>query len=325
LLTTLKSRLPDDSIAAVAAGTTVVLWASAFVGIRGAAPYFSPGALAFGRLLAASVVLLVVLAIRRPGLPARRAWPGIIGSGVLWFGVYMVTLNWGEQSVDAGTAAMIVNIGPIVIALLGGWLLGEGFPPRLLAGMAVAFAGTMVIGWATSTGAGASPSGVMLCVVAALGYGAGMISQKVALRHASSVQVTVYGCLIGALATTPFAGQFAGQAVTAPTWAVVNVVYLGVFPTALAFSTWAFALSRTSAGRLGATTYLVPAIVILLAWGLLDELPSWLALLGGVLCLGGVAVTRSRSRSTAPGGGSVTPDKGAVESAGTTTGRDVRS
>src|SRR5689334_7027090 len=79
------------------------------------------------------------------GWPPRAAWPGILGSGVLWFGLYMITLNWGEREVDAGTAAMVVTIGPILIALLGGWLLREGFPRRLGAGMAVSLAGIIVV------------------------------------------------------------------------------------------------------------------------------------------------------------------------------------
>src|SRR4051794_31023353 len=104
--------------AVAAAGVTVVLWASAFVSIRSAGAAYSPGALALGRLLAGSLVLGVIALIRRVGWPARAAWPGILISGVLWFGGYMVALNWGEREVDAGTAAMVVNIGPILIALL---------------------------------------------------------------------------------------------------------------------------------------------------------------------------------------------------------------
>ncbi len=88
-----------------------------------------PGALALGRLLAGTLVLGAILIVRREGLPGRGAWPGIITSGVLWFGLYMVALNWGEQEVDAGTAAMLVNIGPILIALLGARMLGEGAAP----------------------------------------------------------------------------------------------------------------------------------------------------------------------------------------------------
>ncbi|CAL9619197.1 hypothetical protein SUDANB145_05798 [Streptomyces sp. enrichment culture] len=75
------------------------------------------------------------------------------------------------------------------------------------------------------------------------------------------------------------------------------MVYLGVFPTALAFTTWAYALARTTAGRMGATTYAVPALVVLLSWLALDEVPGPLTLVGGALCLAGVGVSRSRARA----------------------------
>ena len=68
-----------DRLALAAALTTVLLWASAFVGIRAAMPDLSAGALALGRLLVGSVALGAILAIRREGLPPREAWPGIAG------------------------------------------------------------------------------------------------------------------------------------------------------------------------------------------------------------------------------------------------------
>ena len=223
--------------AMVAAGVTVVLWASAFVGIRAAAPYYSPGALALGRLLAGAVTLVVFLLLRREGLPPRAAWPGIVVSGVLWFGLYMVLLNWGEREVDAGTAAMVVNVGPIVMALLAGWLLGEGFPRRLLAGIAVACCGAVVVGLSMSGGGRASVLGVLLCLGAAVTYAGGVVAQKPALRHASALQATTFGCVIGAVACLPFAGQLVGEVVDAPAHITLTVVYLGVFPTAVAFTT----------------------------------------------------------------------------------------
>jgi drug/metabolite transporter (DMT)-like permease len=238
-----------------------------------------------------------VLLIRREGLPPRAAWPGIAVSGLLWFGVYMVVLNWGEQQVDAGTAAMVVNIGPVLIALLGARLLGEGLPPRLVAGMAVSFGGAVVVGLSMSGEGGASTLGVLLCLLAAVGYAGGVVAQKPALAHGSALQVTTFGCLVGTVACLPFAGQLVGQAADAPLSATLNMVYLGVFPTALAFTTWAYALARTTAGRMGATTYAVPALVVLMSWLALDEVPGLLTLAGGALCLAGVAVSRSRPRS----------------------------
>ncbi|MER6859186.1 DMT family transporter [Streptomyces pilosus] len=299
-------------LAAGAAAVTVVLWASAFVSIRSAGAAYSPGALALGRLLAGALTLGAISLLRREGLPPRAAWPGILISGLLWFGFYMVALNWGEQQVDAGTAALVVNIGPVLIALLGARLLGDAMPPRLLAGMAVSFAGAVAVGLSMSGGGGSSVLGVVLCLLAAVAYAAGVVAQKPALSTASPLQVTTYGCLVGAVACLPFAGQLAGEAADAPLAATLNMVYLGVFPTALAFTTWAYALSRTTASRMGATTYAVPALVVLMSWLALGEVPGVLTLAGGGLCLAGVAVSRSRPRAVAapaPREGAGEPDR----------------
>ena len=290
-----------DRRALLAAAVTVVLWASAFVAIRSAGHDFSPGALALGRLLPAAAVLGLISLSQRVGWPPRAAWPGIAATGVLWFGVYMVALNAGEQHVDAGTAAMVVNIGPILIALLSGWLLRERLPRPLILGITVSFAGVILVGIATSTGSHPSLAGVLLCLLAAVAYSVAVVSQKPALRHASALQVTTFGCAVGALACLPFTGQLVSQLATAPLTATLSVAYLGVFPTALAFTTWAYALSKTSASKKGATTYLVPALTVLMSWAILGQVPGWLALVGGMLCLAGVALSRLRPGSS-PGG-----------------------
>ncbi|MGC5397159.1 DMT family transporter [Streptomyces sp. DT20] len=297
-MTTIPAPAPrSDWRAPAAACTTVVLWASAFVSIRSAGEAYSPGALALGRLLTGSLALGALLLVRREGLPPRAAWPGIIVSGLLWFGLYMVVLNWGEQQVDAGTAAMVVNIGPLLIALLGSRLLGEGLPRRLALGMGVSFAGAVVVGLSMS-GKGSSPVlGVLLCLLAAVTYAAGVVGQKPALGHGSALQITTFGCLVGTVACLPFSGALISDAAGAPLSATLNMVYLGLFPTALAFTTWAYALARTTAGRMGATTYAVPALVVLMAWLLLDEVPAPLTIGGGLLCLAGVAVSRTRPRA----------------------------
>ncbi|MFE0475522.1 DMT family transporter [Streptomyces sp. NPDC058947] len=288
-----------EMLAAAAAAVTVVLWASAFVSIRSAGDAYSPGALALGRLLAGALTLGVICLVRRETRPPRSAWRGIAISGVLWFGFYMVALNWGEQQVDAGTAALVVNTGPILIALLGSRLLGDPMPPRLLAGMAVSFAGAVTVGLSMSGEGGSSVLGVVLCLLAAVAYAGGVVAQKPALGSASPLQVTTFGCLVGAVVCLPFAGQLVQEAAKAPASATLNMVYLGVFPTALAFTTWAYALSRTTASRMGATTYAAPALVVLMSWLFLGEVPGLLTLAGGALCLAGVAVSRSRSRAAA--------------------------
>jgi drug/metabolite transporter (DMT)-like permease len=283
-----------ELLALGAAGVTLVLWASAFVGIRAAGDHFSPGALALGRMTVAAAVLGLFVVVRREPLPRVRDLPLIALCGLLWFAAYMVLLNAAERRVDAGTAAMLVNIGPVLIALLAGFLLGEGFPRALFAGCAVAFAGVAVIATATSDGGASGGYGTLLCVLAALGYAGGVVTQKIVLRRVSALQTVFLCCVAGALACAWAAPSLVRGLGAAPASSAAWLVYLGVAPTAIGFMTWAYALARTNAGRLAATTYLVPAISILLGWALLAETPPALALVGGAICLAGVAVARRR-------------------------------
>jgi drug/metabolite transporter (DMT)-like permease len=283
----------------VAVVVTVLAWASAFVAIRGVGDDLSPGALALGRLLVGTAVLALLMVGRGWVRPRGREWGLLVVCGVGWFGVYNVALNAAEQHLDAGTTAMLVNIGPILIAVFAGLLLGEGFPRWLVVGIAVAFAGVVLIGLATRS-AETDMVGVVLCVVAAVTYAGGVVAQKPLLRRLPGSQVTFMACALGAVCCLPWAGALIDDLGSAPAGSVLGMVYLGAVPTALAFSTWAYALSRMDAGRLGVTTYLVPPLVILLGWLLLDEVPPALALVGGAVCLAGVALSRRRDRVRRP-------------------------
>jgi drug/metabolite transporter (DMT)-like permease len=290
---------PPDGRTLAAVVVTVLAWASAFVAIRGVGHDLSPGALALGRLLVGTAVLGLLMAGRGWVRPTAREWALIIVCGVGWFGVYNVALNAAEQHLDAGTTAMLVNIGPILIAVFAGLLLGEGFPRRLVAGLAVAFAGVLLIGTATRS-AEADLLGVALCVVAAVTYAGGVVAQKPVLRRLPGLQVTFTSAAIGAVCCLPWAGVLADELGRAPTGSIAGMVYLGVVPTALAFSTWAYALRRMDAGSLGVSTYLVPPLVIGLGWLLLGEVPPALALVGGAVCLAGVALARGGRMARRP-------------------------
>ena len=213
---------------------------------------------------------------------------------MLWLGVYSVTLNAAERRVDAGTAAMLINTGPILIAVLAGVFLHEGFPRGLFAGCAVAFAGCVLIGVATTDNSTQGGFGIVLCIVAALAYAAAVVVQKPVLSRVSAFQVTWLGCVAATIACLPFASTLAGDLANADGSAIAWMVYLGVVPTAVGFATWSFALGRTSAGRMASLTYLIPVVAIVLGWALLGETPPWLAAVGGALCLAGVYVARTR-------------------------------
>lgn len=283
-----------------ALSVTLVLWSSAFVAIRHLGHDVSPGALSLGRLLVASLALTVLLVRTRRTRLVRAEVLLLLLCGVAWFGIYNIALNDSERRIDAATAAMLVQVGPIVVALLAAVFLGERLTGWLLAGIAVAFAGVVVIGLAMRGDGGSDVSGVLLALLAALTYAIGVVSQKVLLRRLSAAEVVCYACWIGVVVCLPWTGDLLDVVRHGERADLAWIAYLGLFPTALAFSLWAFALRHTDAGKQAITTFLVPGITAVMAWVLLDEVPPALAFAGGVLCVVGVLLTRRRPRPLVP-------------------------
>jgi drug/metabolite transporter (DMT)-like permease len=256
---------PRTEAAAVAAAlVTVVLWGSAFVAIRDAGRTLSPGSITLGRLLVSLLALGAAASIRREPLPGRQDLARIASFGVLFLGVYSLALNAAERRVDAGTAAMVINTGPILIVVLAGLFLEEGFPRRLLAGCGVALAGCVLIGLASTQAGSRGGLGIALLVVAAFAYATAVVVQKPALARTSPLQVTWLGCVAATVLCLPFAPALIGEVDDAGAVGIGWLVYLGLAPTALGFATWAYALRRMSAGRLASLAYLIPVVAVVL-------------------------------------------------------------
>ena len=282
-----------------AVAVTLVLWASAFVAIRHLAGTFSPGALSLGRLLVGSVCLGLVALSRGLPRPTRGQWVSIVTIGVLWFGIYNVALNAGEQHVDAGTAVMLIQVSPVLVALLAATFLHERFTRYLALGLALAFGGVALIATASDSSGDRSVLGVVLCLLAAVVYSISLVLQKPLVAKLPAIHVTWLACTVGAVVCLPFLGRLVDDTRSASASDVWWVVYLGVFPTAIAFTTFAYALRTMSASSLGVTTYLVPPITIVMGWLFLGETPPGMAYVGGVLALVGVAVARRKPRTLA--------------------------
>lgn len=290
---------PSTWLPLAAVCVTLVFWASAFVGIRHLGHDFSPGALSLGRLLVGTVCLGAVVLPRGLPRPTGRQWVSIVTIGVLWFGVYNVALNAGERRIDAGTAAMLIQIAPVLIAVLASVFLRERFTAYLAGGLALAFAGVGLISLSSGESSNHDIIGVLLCLLSALVYSISLILQKPLVARLPAIHVTWLACTVGAVVCLPFAGQLIEQARDAPVSSSLWLVYLGVFPTALAFTTYAYALRHMSASNLGVTTYLVPPLTIVMGLVLLDETPPTMAYVGGALALVGVAIARRKPRTIA--------------------------
>ena len=267
---------------------TVLAWSSAFVVIRAVLPVFAPGELAFLRQLVV-VPLLAVWMIGQKWLwPTVREWVLIAIFGLTWFSIYIVALNTAEQTIDAGTASFIVNIGPLLIAVGAFLFLGEKLSRNLLAGALIALAGVGLIAWGTSSSDRVDLVGLLWALVATVTYAVGVLTQKPALTRLSSNQVTLLGAAIALIPLFWWAPEAFAHAQTAPVEAIVGAIWLGAIPTALGFGLWGYALKRMPAGRLGVSTYVVPPLVIVESAILLGEWPHPIAIVGGLIALAGV-------------------------------------
>jgi len=101
-----------DTRVLLALGATVFFWASAYAGIRASLEAFGPGQVALARLLVASVVLVLYALVKRLRLPETKDLPATLISGFLAFAVYHVALNYGEITVSAGAAGVLIATAP---------------------------------------------------------------------------------------------------------------------------------------------------------------------------------------------------------------------
>ena len=280
---------------------TLITWASAFVAIRHLGEAVPPGSLSLGRLLVAVLALGVMVRVTVPAArrrsPTRREWPLIALGGVSWIGIYNVALNEAERRIDAGTAALIIQIGPIIVALLATFLFQERLTRWLLIGLGVGFTGVVIIGRASSEGGNGDLVGVLLTALAAVTFAVGVITQKKLLGSGmTALEMTFWFYVVGTVACLPWSVELVGVLGEAEGVDLMWIAYLGIVPSALAFVTWAYALNHADAGTFALSTFLVPFITTLMAWVVLGEVPPALAFVGGALCILGVLLTRRKPR-----------------------------
>ncbi len=272
---------------------TIFFWSSAFVGIRVGLTVFSAWHLVLLRFLTASAVLLVgVLMTRGRVIPPRRVWGRVAASGVAGFTVYHTALTLGERTVAASTASFIIAAAPLFSAVIARLFLGERLTGQAWGGMGLSFAGVAVL-------SGMGPSvhwNALLIVLSAVSTAAYFILEKPLLAEFRALDVTAWVTWAGTIPMLSYLHGFVAAVLTAPAYPLLMVVYIGVFPAAVAYVTWSIALREANVAQVAPMLYLNPVLASLLGWVMLGERPGWDLVVGGVMILTGVWVVQSRGR-----------------------------
>jgi drug/metabolite transporter (DMT)-like permease len=276
----------------VAVGVTVVLWGSAFVAIRATLPAFGYASLASGRLLLGALAFAALarpLGIRRP---TRGEVPWLMALGATGFTGYQVLLSAGEETVPAGTSALLFGGAPVLVALMAGPALGERLGPRGWLGVALGFAGVAIVaaGQGAALGSGAGAAAVLAAVVC---YALWVVLSRHVLRTMKGAQVTAWSAWFGALFALPFAGGAPAALAHATPNALLGLLFLGLVITTIPFMLWAWVLARVPASTAAPCLLLISPAAVILAWVALGEQPALSALLGGLLTLAGVATVQA--------------------------------
>ena len=282
---------------ALAAALTLLLWASVYSALKVSLQWFTVWQLAFLRLATASVALGIYAATLRIPLPARRHWPSLILIGFIGFAVYLVLLNLGQRTVEAGTASFIINITPALSAILAVVLLKERLRALGFLGVAVSLCGAALIiaGGGRGLHFDFSP-GAAILVAAALAHAAHFVLQKATLESVSPFQVTVVSVWAGTAFLLPFAPSTFTALAKAPADAVTAAIYLGVFPSAFAYVTWAYVMTHMPAAVATSLLALIPPLAVVIGAVWLGELPTLLAFCGGALAIVGVILVQTKGR-----------------------------
>lgn len=284
--------------------TTLFCWSSAYVGIRYGLHDFHPGSLALLRFITASLCMLLIhkFILKKPeNALVKSDVIKVMGLGMIGMGLYNIFLGLGETTVSSSVAGFNASEIPIFSALFAVWFLKEKINKWGILGFMTSLLGVSLIVFDHDKDVIIN-IGALYVLFSAICAAVLFVFQKPILKRMEPLRVAVYAVWGATLVLMVFLPQLIHDIKVATLKESLIIIYLGIFPTCLAYATWNYALSKATATKVTSTMYAVPVITCLLGWLFLGEIITVKSLLGGMLALfGAVLLAKGFNQQTSKG------------------------
>ena len=276
----------------------MLTWSSAYAAIAYGLGGFTPGEVAFARLLLGAICFVLWTRLRRVPLPPLRAWPPLLALGVVGLSVYHLCLNYAETRIASGTAAIIIALAPAATSAASALWLRERLSTRAIVGLVIALAGVVLVVLTSGRDVSFQPKAALVLVSVLCAAIYFTLQKPYSARYGAEAVTTVtfFGAVLG---TVPFALHLPHALLAAPPARIAALVWLGLAPTFVGYLTWNMALQRASVSKVSSFIYSSTPIALLISWVWLGERPAGVTLIGAVIVVGGVVLTNTRGRPRA--------------------------
>ncbi|MGI9110001.1 MAG: DMT family transporter [Opitutales bacterium] len=273
----------------------VVAWGMSWVNVRAVLPEVGSGQLGAMRYLIASAVMLPIWLYRGRPLPARSDWPAVASLGLFGFCLYNLGINYGEQTVNAGTGSMLISCIPVLVILLGVLTGREKVGLLAWLGIGISMGGVVLTAAGSATGLTFNLGSLLILGAALCAAIQTLISKSLTQRYAA-VDVTTWAIWLGTLGLLPFSHDLVGTAGRLSGMGWVHLLFLGMVPAALCYTIWSWVLVKLPITTVMSAAYAIPVFSVFFGWLILGEQPSLMTLLGGAVTLAGVAWVQTLTR-----------------------------
>lgn len=281
--------------------TTVVLWGSSFVGIKACLHTFSPGPLALARTLIASLAMLIIFIWQKKHLKQAKVtsiqFAKIAALSILGISCYNYLLNFSEQTLTSATVGFVGGQIPLASTIIATMFLKEQRNLIGWASIAISISGMLIIFFfnkdinlaksINSTDAYFSITAMVFAIILASLY---VSLQKPLLRTINPLSFTCYAIWFATCSLLYFLPQLIAEMHQASIGSLEAILYLGIFPSAIAYFTWSKGLEQMQASKAANLVYFMPLVTIALSWLVLSEEISAISLIGGFIAIVGALI-----------------------------------